>query len=240
MRVRDWIDYIRNPSFLELGAALGQSEHILGGTPLQGGNDSFRPEYSKLYRINDYPDDLPGEPPTHIGFHERAVNVNDDGVIHAEDPAPAQRYGSIIMLWADPMGFEVQNGRPQGLHRVGYPAIIEVIGLYKHFQDGLLHRRRPSNPAVRCDHLFASWYLNGAPCRPNGPCEVYIEGYREFWTSGNYRGFSMNKHETHWVTDAPALKLDKFMDTIRGGTNLVSNHFFQNREDELSYMAEFP
>lgn len=249
--IKNWIDIVSSHHYFNLIAPNLENEVALAAD-LKGGAEGINTSYNRLFKIKEVPPDFPGVPPTYIGASNSHSFVDEHNLAHAEEPSAAQTAGNICFVWDNgPPRYHVgirNITHPVSQHREdGFPALIEVIGLRKHYYHGKLHRKGV-HPALKSDYLFAHWYHNGESKRNNGPTTIKIDGYKEFWKDGQFNGYKKANHKCVWTLhghrDKPEFdefcgKVLVFLDTIKGGTSLFNNTFFENPEDEFCYIAEF-
>ena len=251
MPVKNWIDIVSNHNYFNLIAPNLENEVALVDS-LEGGAEGIHTSYDKLYKIKSIPKDFPGVPPAYIGASNSHSYIDEKDFLHAEEPAPAQIASSICFLWdKGPPRFHVgprNVTHPLSQHREdGFPALIEIVGLRKHYYHGKLHRKG-AHPALKCDYLFAHWYQHGKLKRSNGPSTIMIYDYKEFWTDNQFHGYKKSKHQCVWTLpghrsnnefDKKSSETIKFIENIKGNLNIFNNTCFDNPEDEFCYIAEF-
>ena len=209
--MKNWIDIIRPDDYFKLIDL--NSTH---NTPVdfKFGSSTVRTCYNEMYHISNVPESFRHKPPA-LAFHTPIYkNVDEEGLPHGSKPAAAQRYGNVTFLWghfADEETKELvystdvcssiptideQDFIP---HREdGFPAVIELINLHKHFYHGGLHRVG-NQPAIKADYVVASWYHEGRMRRPDGPYCITIKNYQEFWRDGEYHGYREEDHYLGWA-----------------------------------------
>jgi len=252
--IKNWIDLIRLDDYFNL-IELNKGNK----TPLtlDLGNKDIHTTYDEIYFVNTVPKDFPGIPPQYISMSIFHRNIDVEGRPHAESPAPAQRYGNVMFLWAEGRPNKYWGGHPSSEHwgaiphrEDGYPASIELINLSKYYRHGKLHRKGHF-PALKSEHVIASWYENGKLQRSNGPTRISLEGYNEFWKNGEFMGYKHNNYSIEWnVKDTRKwekysipvgypIEFDKFLSSLSGTTDLFSNNYFTNTEDEFCFTSSF-
>ena len=250
--IKNWIDIVSSHHYFNLIAPNLENE-IEMADDLEGGAEGIITKYNRLYKTITVPEDFPGVPPTYMGATSSHSYVNENGVPHAEEPSAAQVAGNVCFLWdKGPPRYHVgprNVTHPLSQHREdGFPALIELVGLRKHYHNGELHRKG-GHPALKCDYVFAHWFQHGKLKRSDGPTKIMIWDYKEFWTHGQFNGYKKFKHKCIWEVLPPtqgeeefeerAAKTLEFLNKLKGGVNIFGNTFFENPEDEFCYIAEF-
>lgn len=249
--IKNWIDIVNNHHYFNLIAPNLENEVELV-EDLKGGAEGIHTSYNRLYKIKTISEDFPGVPPTHIGASNSYSFVDENNRPHAEEPSAAQTAGNICFLWdKGPPRYHVgprNITHPLSQHREdGFPALIEIVGLRKHYYHGKLHRKG-AHPALKCDYLFAHWYQYGKLKRSNGPTTIMVYDYKEFWTEDQFNGYKKFKHQSIWTLpghrpirefDEKSAETLKFLCNLKGGVNIFGNTFFEDPEDEFCYIAEF-
>ena len=77
-----------------------------------------------------------------------------------------------------------------------------------------------------------------------GPSSVSFENYKEFWIDGEFKGHRWSDYCLDWkprgsVTTANKHALTVFLGNLNGTTNMFSDVFFADEEDEVCYIADF-
>jgi len=117
-----------------------------------------------------------------------------------------------------------------------------MINVSKHYQDGLLHRKRKL-PAISADYIGALWYQEPAQhVRRNGPACVMLENYKEYWEDGEFKGHRWSNYNLSWGwrdgrNDDEAL--EKFLGNLQGSTDMFANSFFSDIQDEVCFITDF-
>jgi len=250
--IKNWIDIVSSHHYFNLIAPNLENEVEIVDD-IEGGAEGIVTSYNRMYKIVTVPDDFPGIPPTYMGASSTHSYVDEHNLPHAEEPSAAQIAGNVCFLWdKGPPRFHVGPRKivnPLGQHREdGFPALIEVIGLRKHYTHGKLHRKG-GHPALKCDYLFAHWYQHGIPKRNNGPTTIMILDYKEYWTYNLFNGYKKTEHKCVWTPSVSLQEHDEFekksketlqfLTKLKGDVNIFSNTFFENPEDEFCYVAEF-
>ncbi len=267
--MKNWIDIIRPDDYFKL---IDLNTANIIPVDLKFGSNVVRTSYNEMYHIRNIPDDLPYDPPT-LAFHTPIYkNIDDEELPHGSKPAAAQRYGNVIFMWGNFVNagtkklayssgclIDKNNFIP---HREdGFPAVIELINLHKHFYHGGLHRVG-NNPAIKADYIIASWFLEGDMRRVDGPCCITIKNYQEFWKNGEYHGYKEEDHYLGWALHnislhetesarivTPRSPYDKinpyasnlasFLANLNGKTDIFANRYFTEAQDEVCFGAEF-
>ena len=184
-----------------------------------------------------------GTPPSFIsGIDAHAYadsgSTVDNVIPHAEDPAAAQRASNFGMFW----GSQKSSGSMQPYRDDGFPAVIVMVNVSKHYHHGVLHRKRKL-PALSADYIGALWYQEpGRHVRQNGPACILLENYKEFWEDGEFKGHRWSNYNMSWGwrdkrNDDEALH--KFLGNLQGSTDMFSNSFFSDIQDEVCFITDF-
>ena len=242
----EWIDYIRSDVCFNLvltnQKTIQSTRRFLVPTRAAGGGINV--EYEEFRRISRVPRKKldPLVAPNFIALSDAASLATQDSspgkiIPHANEPAPAQRAGNVGFVWGK------RNGSSIEPHRDEFPAVVLAVGLSKHYHYGKLHRNR--HPAIKADLIAALWFERPNECwRSNGPSVVTLENYKEFWEHGEYMGHRWSNYNMTWQTrecdkDPTVDYLGEFLGNLKGTTDMFSNTFFQNVEDEVCYIADF-
>ncbi len=272
--MKNWIDIIRPDDYFKL---IERNEDNIIPTDLRFGSNIVRTRYEEMFDIRDITPGFNLVPPK-LAFHSPLYkNTDDGGLPHGFKPAAAQRYGNVTLIWGnyendeiaqivseadkDMLIESIDSGSFIPHREDGFPAIIEIINLYKHYYHGNLHRVG-NHPAIRADYIVASWYHHGVMRRVDGPCGITIKNYQEFWKNGKYRGFKEEDHYLAWELKNSSIcedntgllvtprvsqdtvsthtqELSEFLDNLHGKTDIFSNTYFTNAQDEICFGAEF-
>jgi len=276
--VKNWIDIIRPDDYFKL-----IDLNVCNTVPVdfKYGSSTVRTSYNEMFSINEIPDDFEHEPPT-LAFHTPIYkNVDGEGLPHGEKPAAAQRYGNVTFMWGHFINDETRelvysSGQKAGSSAIiptiddndfiphredGFPAVIELINLYKHYYHGCLHRVG-NHPAIKMDYLVASWFVEGKMKRADGPYCITIKDYQEFWRDGEYHGFKETDHYLGWSLHSSSIhemetgrivtprspydkihpeatELAHFLNNLHGKTDIFANRYFTDAQDEICFGAEF-
>jgi len=255
--IKDWIDIIRSADYFNL---VPKNQNMMLITdPLHGGRGAegvgtlgVETEYDKVFSVDSIPEEFEGLPPKFIAMTNAQSLVDNNDLPHAADPAPAQRCGNVAFVWGTPTNRSEMTRINRifsfadriYLHREdGFPALIEAVGLAKHYYHGKLHRKG-QHPAIKADYIFAHWYYSGKNFRNNGPAVICIKDYKEYWNDGVFIGHKWSSISPFWkcrdlIGPADEDTLSVFLENIRGKTNLFSNTYFTDPEDEVVYMTDF-
>ncbi len=272
--MKNWIDIIRPNDYFEL---IDLNCKNVIPTDFCFGSISVRTKYDRMFDIRTIPAEFTGVPPSLAFYTPSYQNVDENGLPHGVKPAAAQRYGNVTFLWghyrhsntADLVASVDGNVSIMEIddysfipHREdGFPAIIEITDLCKHFNHGVLHRVG-SHPAIKAGNVIATWMLEGEFKRTNGPCGITINNYQEFWKNGVYHGYKEDDFHLAWnlrnssihesptgvlvtprmsedVTNPYLLDLNEFIESLHGETSIFSNTYFIDPQDEICFGAEF-
>jgi hypothetical protein len=234
--VSEWLDIIRDHRFFNLLVMNTDSENSTDEFFLSTSCGGITVQYDEVYPITKT--SLPNAPDfiAASDTHSRATTDSSayNIVPHAEEPTPAQRAGNIAFIWGKKIGGAIQPYRDDGL-----PAVIIAVGLCKHYQYGNLSRTQ-QHPAIKAQHLAAQWYEKGiAPFRTNGPASLSFEDYKEFWVDGEYKGQKWSDYSATWNATSNNDTLEKFLGNLSGATDMFSDRYFLDLEDEVCYIAEY-
>lgn len=244
--MKEWTEVIRDGNIFNL---LTQTTLLMEETEISfevgSRNGPIIVQYEEIRVVHPTPKGMIN-PPTHIAVsdvqsHASTDSTKDNIKPHAEDPAPAQRAGSIAFIWA-PNAQQVTN---EYLHRDdGFPAVVVAVNLSKHYNHGQLHRKG-QHPAIKAEYLAALWYDRpGINYRGTGPSCIAFDNYKEFWTEGVYKGQRWTDYNISWKHRILSARDDEdtlgnFLNSLKGTTNMFTNTFFADAEDEVCYMADF-
>lgn len=272
--MKNWIDIIRPNDYFEL---IDLNRENVIPTDFHFGSNIVRTKYDSMFDIRTIPDGFTGVPPSLAFYTPSYQNVDENGLPHGVKPAAAQRYGNVTFLWGhyrhshtadlvasvngDVSIMEIDDFSFIPHREDGFPAVIEVIDLYKHFNHGVLHRVG-SHPAIKAGNVIATWMIEGNNKRVDGPCTITIDNYQEFWKNGVYHGYKEENFYLSWnlrnssiveastgvlvtprtpgdIVNPHIADLNTFLDTLHGETNIFSNTYFTDPQDEICFGAEF-
>ncbi len=269
--MKNWIDIITADEYFDL---IDINKNYVIHTNLRFGSNTIHTHYEQMVVIRDVPKNFHDEPPTLAFFTPLYKTTDGNGLPHGVKPAAAQRYGVVAFLWGtfSDVGKELAAvadiiTTPLGddgfiPHREdGFPAIIEMVNLYKHYYHGLLHRVG-NHPTIKTDYVVSSWFLNGVQKRIDGPCGITIKNYQEFWKDGVNHGYKEEDHYLDWALRDSSIgeittgtlvtpridqnklnphvaDLSDFLSSLHGETNIFSNTYFTDAQDEICFGAEF-
>jgi hypothetical protein len=147
------------------------------------------------------------------------------------------------MFWGNLLSApRCSSSRFQAYRDDGFPAVIVMINVSKHYQNGSLHRKR-KQPAISADYIGALWYQEpGEHIRRNGPACILLENYKEYWEEGEFKGHRWSNYNLSWGwrdkrNDDEAL--EKFLGNLQGSTDMFSNSFFTDIQDEVCFITDF-
>jgi len=251
--MKSWIDIVRDANYFNLlvanqkrklrEEAAGTVEVVM---PCR--KDNITAKYDDIYYVDTICADFDGIPPTFISSadaHAYAASGSTEEIVvpHAEDPAAAQRAGNLGLFWGQSYSRSWSSVPTLHVHRDdGFPAVISMVNISKHYDQGVLHRKRKL-PAISADYIGALWYQEpGEHVRRNGPACVLLENYKEYWEEGEFKGHRWSNYNLSWGwrdkrNDDEAL--EKFLGNLQGGTDMFSNSFFTDIQDEVCFITDF-
>ena len=245
--MKNWIEIVRDANYFNLMVA-NQKRKI---NPDDGTVDVVMPcrkdtiiaKYDDVYHVDTVMDGIDGIPPAFISgtdIHSYADNISTEDIIvpHAEDPAAAQRAGNIGLFWGDT--HSISSGLAMRTYRNdGFPAVIVMVNISKHYHHGVLHRKRKL-PAISADYIGALWYQAPAKYfRPNGPACILLENYKEYWEEGVFKGHRWSNYNLSWGWNNDETALEKFLGNLQGTTDMFANSFFTDIQDEVCFITDF-
>lgn len=247
--ITSWIDIVRSHEYFNL-LGLNQGNKV-DSISISGGDYSLVTQYDYLFDVRVVPNDFEkkyGPPPNYIGASYCRNYLNSENLPNSTPSKPAQQAGNISFFWSKDsyrterssmLGPEIERHRGDW-----WPASVELVNIQKHYSSGELHRES-KYPAIRADYIIASWYEQGILYRANGPAIVNLRGYKEFWVDGEYQGYTLDANNLTWKTtmtktmeDSEYQEMLEFVDEA-GETDLFSNHYFLNADDEFCFINDF-
>jgi hypothetical protein len=241
--MKEWTEVIRDARFFNLLVSNTKDMDTDLSFHINTCRGEITVQYDSIFRVDSF--DMPN-PPNWVAVseaqsHATPRSTKKNIVPHAEDPAPAQSAGSIAFIWGKNHS---SNGTIDAHREDGFPAVIIATGLRKHYTYGKLNRKR-QHPAIKAEHLAALWSEKpGEFNRGCGPCDISFENYKEFWVDGEFKGHRWSDHCLDWkprglATAANKDALTVFLGNLNGTTNMFSDMFFADEEDEVCYIADF-
>lgn len=249
MKIKNWIDIVRCEQHFNLIPLNLKNETVLSSA-FYGGSGGVETSYEQLYMIEDVPSDFVGVPPSFMFVTNPQSFTDDDLLPHMEEPAAAQSASNLMFVWTSDFLLSERRHKKR-LHRItlhrddGFPAVVELINFRKHYYHGELHRKG-NNPAITAERIMVHWYEDGKAHRTNGPTNISITGYKEWWKEGKFKGYKLSGYTTYWKDPTYSVPEDhlpedviKFLSNLKGTTNIFENRFFSDPQDELCYITEF-
>jgi hypothetical protein len=250
--MKNWIEIVRDVDYFNL--LIPNTERKLVGSDVPDSievrmpcrKDAITASYDTIYHVNTVPDGIDGVAPILISGYHPHIYADDTStaeniVPHAEDPAAAQRAGNIGMFWGK-VGASGLSSQFQAYRNDDFPAIIVMINISKHYHHGVLHRKR-KQPAISADYIGALWYQEpGEHVRRNGPACVLLENYKEYWEDGDFKGHRWSNYNLSWgwrTKSQNDLVLENFLGNLQGSTDMFSNSFFTDIQDEVCFITDF-
>lgn len=266
MSAFDWIDMVRDPrlfSLFQTASSTGNPERTELGDFLHFPRDNGRRDlFLDINEMYPFESDL-GMGLIHM-TNPHTVGRTDRP--HAPSPAPAQRADNITIVFTQSLEEYSVLGYDEGVgvfaptnalwdaedpgspgcgsfgqrdphpHRDdGFPAVIVIGGLQKHYHEGKLHRTG-NHPALKADYVGAVWMNAGKKHRPTGPSTVLLTDYQEFHSHGEYQGFRFKGKHLTWDHQNDPQTHPDFWDGLSGKTDVLSNQFFTNPQDQMLWM----
>jgi len=241
--MKEWTEVIREAQFFNLLVSNTKAQDTDMSFHINTIGGGITVQYDSIFHISKA---NMQNPPNWIAVseahsHATPRSTKKNIVPHAEDPAPAQSAGNVAFIWG-------KNNHSNGfidVHREdGFPAVIIATGLQKHYTYGKLNRKR-QHPAIKAEHLAALWSEKpGEFNRGCGPSSISFENYKEFWIDGEFKGHRWSDYCLDWKPRGPVTTVDKntlddFLKNLNGTTNMFSDVFFADEEDEVCYIADF-
>lgn len=243
--MKEWTEVIRDARFFNLLVTNTKAQDTDISFIINTRGGEITVHYDSMFRVKK--SDMPN-PPDWIAVsdahsHATPKSTKKNIVPHAEDPAPAQSAGNVAFIWGKNNN-NFSNDTFEAHREDGFPAVIIATGLHKHYTYGKLNRKK-QYPAIKAEHLAALWSEKpGEYGRGCGPRSVAFENYKEFWIDGEFKGHRWSDYFLGWnpqvrinIDDENALT--KFLDNLNGTTNMFSDVFFADEEDEVCYITDF-
>jgi hypothetical protein len=216
--ITDWFDIIRHPAFIPLAHMNHQNRIVFKVT---GGNGDFTIDYDGLYAIKEHPTCFKNLP-DYMAVHEPTL-----GGIHYVK--------NLLFIWGELEGKFIRPHREDG-----FPALIEVVGLKKHYLGSTIGRKDNERPALKADYIFAHWMENNKRHRPVGPPVVQIRDYREYWKDGKIYFYREGHVKLYWGDELVNNDhFENFLNNLRGTVDPRMNSYFQNKKDEFQFMLDY-
>ena len=251
--MKNWIEIIRDANYFNLLVSNQKrklnDDHNMTDVEVRMPcrKDAITAQYETVYHVDTVPDGIDGTPPAFISGSDTHIyaddaSTEDNVVLHAADAA-SQRAGNLGLFWGDIGGGSWgSNHSLKAFRDDGFPAVIVMVNVSKHYHHGLLHRKR-KQPAISADYIGALWYQrSGEHVRSNGPACVLLENYKEYWEDGEFKGHRWSNYNLSWGcrdgrNDDAALQV--FLDNLNGETDMFSNSFFTDIQDEVCFITDF-
>ncbi len=248
--MNNWIEIVRDVNYFNLMIAnqkrkINTSENGTVNVVMPCRKDNIVVKYDDVYHVDTVTDGIDGVPPAFISgsdthIYADKISTENSVVPHAEDPAAAQRAGNIGLFWGDThptsLGPMMRTYRDDG-----FPAVIVMVNISKHYHHGVLHRKRKL-PAISADYIGALWYPTADQhTRANGPACILLENYKEYWEDGEFKGHRWSNYNLSWgwKNDNNKAALKKFLSNLHGTTDMFANSFFTNVQDEVCFITDF-
>jgi hypothetical protein len=241
--MKEWVEVIRDASFFNLLVGNTESVDTELSVFIDTRSKGFTVDYDSVFPVCK--SNMPN-PPAFIAVSDAYSHATTDSsmnniIPHASEPAPAQRAGNVAFIWGDRSTYH--NGIFP-YREDGFPAVVVAVGLSKHYHYGKLNRKR-QHPAIKAEYLAALWYSKqGGMCRGNGPRSITFENYKEFWIDGEFKGHRWTDYNLSWrhrLLDTPDDEdtLGDFLGNLIGTTNMFSDVYFTDGQDEVCYLTDF-
>ncbi len=234
--MKEWLEVIRDERFFNLlvmnvNVMSCENEFVIDTT-----FGECTVQHDELYPITRT--DIPNAPNfiavSDVQSRVTSASTSSNVIPHAAEPKPAQRAGNITFIWGETVDGLIQPHRDDG-----FPAVIIAVGLCKYYQYGELSRT-PQHPAIKAQHLAALWYEKGSKLfRANGPSSISFDDYKEFWVDGEYRGQKWSEFHEKFNATSNVGTLPKFLNNLSGNTDMFSDKYFLDLEDEVCYIASY-
>jgi hypothetical protein len=249
--MKEWLESIRDDRFFNLLVTNTKSVDTEESFFINTRRGGITIQYEAVFPVVNF--NMPN-PPAFIAVSEAQSHATSDSsedniTPHSPEPAAAQVAGNIAFIWGDRAIVSGSQFQPISMivpyRDDGFPAVVIAVGLSKHYQYGKLTRKK-QHPAIKAEHLAAIWYdqRGGESHRNNGPTAISFENYKEFWIDGEFKGHRWTEYCYSWkhrVLNTPSDEdtLGKFLDNLNGTTNMFTDVFFADEEDEVCYIADF-
>lgn len=255
MNATDWLDYLRLTTvFEQFDAASEKQSPVLGSTT--GFYFRRKGDHDKLYWENMiyYTSVIDNRPCFIMATNPKTIG--DISKPHAPAPAAAQTLDQMTIVWVKTTSdidihkvedgiygmpasnhqdvLDGKNTKIYGSHCVnpyrddGFPAVLVIDGLRKFYNSGLLHRNG-GHPALIANKVGAIWSKGQGTYRNNGPTSVLVDGYKEFYNKGRFKGYRYDEIWEDWGALTPP---------VTSNTNPLSNRYFIDPQDELIWIGE--
>lgn len=240
----DWIELVRDPELMILPKRASKRLSNLKVPDM--GDPNVVTDYDELWEINRGSISVPDWPcMVSPNGYVKAPKVGPYE-FHSEEPAPTFRASNLSYFWGQVVQSESPSGAYQNdtkylyhMHRESpNPAVIECIGFKSHFHWNKLHRKGMW-PALSVDKLIVTWAVDNRPFRKNGPVGITINGYKEFWKDGVFKGYRMDGYDLTWGKDRDEGAIKEFLADTEESYDIFSNRFFRNPQDEMLFISEF-
>ena len=244
--MKEWLEIIRDHRYFNLLVMNTETHNVDDSFSFRAKSREMTVQYEEAYEITKT--DLPDAPNFIAVSAPKSLATKDSTpyniVPHAADPYPAhpnpaQKAGNIAFIWGKKV-----NGRIQPHRENGFPAVIIAVALAKYYQYGELSRRR-DHPAIKAEHLVAMWFDKGDEAyRANGPTTISFDNYKEFWIDGEYGGQKWTEYHLEWnhrLLNTPEDEdtLGNFLSDLRGETNMFTDQYFVDAQDDVCYLTDF-